>query len=300
MQLKRYLTILMVSFTGFAYSQDFFKGTVAQKPSTTASSKNTIGGYPVLTVDGEWRFIVSTVTMTTGTGSGLPLGNVFGFSLDKNQHHYSIDTQVNLQERGDIGDWTDEPCKGDEFLWVSSTGGRFANINCATVGFNADFDGHPSVTYLKTFGKLRSIVYDIPRTLIVVSFTRYTSQGRRVRYVVNLNPEYYGFDKVDNPDRRTNDWNKLFSLKDEKKKEFINNISNWAIDVQKRMDMALDKNPQAFTDLKVLSSYIMKKSLQNSPAPTAIEEKLKNLKTLFEKNLITQDQYNEQVKALLN
>jgi len=300
MLLKSCLTIYMVFFTGFVYSQDFFKGSVSQTPSATASSKNTIGGYPVLAVEGEWKFMFSTVTMTTGTGSGLPLGNVFGFALDKNQHHYSIDTQVNLQQRGDIGDWTDEPCKGDEFLWVNSTGGKFRNINCATVGFNADFDRHDSVTYLKTFGKIRGIAYDIPRTSIVVIFTRYTSQGRRVQYVVNLNPEYYGFDKVDNPDRRTNDWNKFFSLKDEKKKEFINNISNWAVDVQKGMDMALDKNPQAFKDLKVLSSYLLKKSFQNIATPTAVEEKLKNLKALFEKNLITQDQYNQQVKALLN
>ncbi len=283
-----------------SFAQDFFQNqkTVAQKHLATVQSSNSISGYPVLIPDEPWKFMFSGVYQTTGTGSGLPFGEVYGVKVsDSNIVQYAIDIQANLAQRADIGDWTDEPCKGSDHLWMSSIGGKFKDINCATINFNSEFKNHNASVYLNVFGKARNISYSIPATTIQVLFVRYGSAGRRLQYKININPIYHGFKPEDESNKSINGWNKLFYVKDVNKKKFIENVSKWAADIQKNMDKAYGGDLEAFVGVPKYSDYL-KANISVNIERESVEEKLRNLKSLFEKNLINERQYDEQVKSI--
>lgn len=295
------LFLVFLLFMKNSFAQDFFQNqkTVAQKHLATVQSSNSVSGYPVLIPDEPWKFMFSGVYQTTGTGSGLPFGEVYGVKLsDSNIVQYAIDIQANLAQRADIGDWTDEPCKGSDHLWVSSIGGKFKDINCATINFNSDFKNHNASIYLNVFGKARNINYSIPSTTIQVLFVRYGSAGRRLQYKININPVYYGFKPEDESNKNINSWGKLFYIKDLDKKRFVESLSKWAIDVQKNLDKAYGGDLGAFAGLSKYSDYL-KANISEGVGGASVEEKLRGLKNLFEKNLINERQYDEQVKIIL-
>lgn len=285
-----------------SHTQDFYENekSVPKSAFSQIVISNKLAGYPVLIPDKPWVFMFSKIHQSTGTGSGVPIGETYGAFLNNNTLHYAIDNQINLAERSNISDWTDEPCKSDDFLWKRSTGGKFNNINCATIDFNPIFKSHAASIFLGVFGKIRKIDYKIPETSITVTFTRYSSSGRRLQYVVNINPEVYNFSPEIESNRLMNAWHRNISLKDSKKSKFIENIASWATSTQDRMDKAFEKDANAFKDLKGFSEYLLDSKDVNSKKEANLEDKLTQLKLLHSKGLINDFQYNEQVKDALN
>jgi hypothetical protein len=76
--------------------------------------------------------------------------------------------------------------------------------------------------------------------------------------------------------------------------------------VQDRIENAYAKKSEAFLGLKTLESYltaensIPAKSTTDKAQSPSIEERVKKLKNLLEKGLITEPQFNEQLKDILN
>ena len=93
---------------------------------------STMGGYPLLSLGNDPNLIHLKTSYSTGTASALALGNLSFVDVRGGKFFAAIDMQANL-ETGNMSDWTDEPCKRDDFLWKRSTGGAFRNINCATI-----------------------------------------------------------------------------------------------------------------------------------------------------------------------
>lgn len=301
MKTMRILFLTFLLLLKNSYAQDFFQNqkTVAQKHLVTVQPSNTISGYPILIPDEPWKFLLSGIYQTTGSGSGLPFGEVYGVRIsDSNVVQYAIDMQANLAQRADIGDWTDEPCKGTDHLWMSSIGGKFKDINCATININSDFKNHNASVYLSVYGKARGINYSLPATTIQILFVRYGSSGRRLQYKININPEFHGFKPETEFNGYINGWGKSFYAKDVAKKKFIDDISRWAADVQNNMDKAYGGDLSAFAGIKKYSDYLKNSSVENIKNPS-VEEKLRNLKILFEKNLINERQYDDQVRNIL-
>ena len=100
-----------------------------------------------------------------------------------------------------------------------------------------------------------------------------------------------------------NGWHKNF-IRDERRVEFIENVKKWAVDVQERMDAAFKKDPKAFIDLRGLNSYLAQsvkaKEIKVIVEVDKVEDKLLRVKNLYEKGLLTEIQFNDQVKAVLN
>ena len=296
---KYFFTIFLVATESF--SQDLFlnQTAVPQKHFASVVSSNKISEYPVLIPDEPWKFMFSGVYQTTGTGSGLPFGEVYGVKFsDNNLIQYSIDLQANLAQRSDIGDWSDEPCKGSNHLWMNSVGGKFKDINCATINFNSEYINHNAAIFLTVYGKARGINYSIPTTTIEVLFVRHSDRGRRLQYKVNINPVFYGFNDENESNKNINRWGKQFYFKDDAKRRFVEDLSLWAHDVQKRMNKAFNGNITAFLDVPKYSDYLNKNYL-NKPIKPNMEDRLSLLKELFAKNLITEKQYDDQVKIIL-
>lgn len=154
----------------------------------------------------------------------------------KNRLLAIVNMQANLAQAGSAGDWTDEPCKGNDFLWKKSVGRAFSDINCATITHATKF------------------LPDYP-TVVRIQFTRYSSLARRLSYIVSVNPAFFGIENDPEPDWKTNSWNKEHLQKDPKKVEFVTRLEEWAETVLGRMDDAFSKKSDAFADTPPLTSY---------------------------------------------
>ena len=198
------------------------------------SQASTMGGYPLLSLGNDPSLIHLKTSYSTGAASGLAIGNLSFVDIRDGKFFAAIDMQANL-ETGNMSDWTDEPCKRDDFLWKRSTGGAFRNINCATINHNTKYFTSPTGDFQVYLAKFREMKLDIPPTVIRIEFTRYSDRGRRLVYKVMLNPEMFGFERDNEALWGASSWHREFSTKDSKKVEFITALSRWAESVQDKM-----------------------------------------------------------------
>jgi hypothetical protein len=262
---------------------------------------NTVGGYPILNVGEELTHLMSAVSDSTGVS--IKMGRTVLFALKDSKHHVSIDVFANL-EGGTITNWTDDPCKRDDFIWKRSSGGKFSDINCVSINHIVDYFVKPTGRFQQVLVWARKEQIEIPPTIIRVTFTRFSDGGRFLRYIVDVNPEQYGIARDTTTPWGSNGWYKDF-IKDHKDRvEFIERLKSWATDVQDSMNEAFKKNINAFDKLKPLNEYL--KANQSSATAEVsgeqdtVERRLRDLKNLYDKGLLTEDLYKEAVRRTLN
>jgi hypothetical protein len=209
--------------------------------------------------------------------------------------------QANLQE-SNSPDWVDEPCKREDFLWKRSIGGPIRNINCASISHLVNFFVTPTGEFQQLATQFRDEGIELPPTTVRVTFTRYASASRRLVYVIDINPEHFGIARDATVPWGSNSWHKSFVQRDPKKIEFLEKLSRWVNDVQDRMDSAFKKDLNAFAGLRPLDEYLAGHRAAapvGEPKAQSIEDALRSVKALFEKGLLTEAQYNAQVRAIL-
>jgi hypothetical protein len=286
-------------------AQDLFvkKGMFSQFETTSENlgkiaAKQTIGGYPILRISDEMRLMLSKVTYSTGVVA--PLGRAVIIATKNKKFHTALDVTANL-ESSNSSDWTDTPCKREDFLWKRSIGLSIRDVNCVSINHRVNFFVSPTGDFQQIYRALKDEEIEIPPTVITVAFTRYRPSGQRLVYIVEVNPEIYGVERDGSTVWGSSGWYKDFVKRDSKKLEFIERLKKWATDTQDRMDVAFKKDERAFIDLKSLDDYFVEveSRLKNEQANNP-EEKLTKLKSLYEKGLLTELQYNDQVKIILS
>lgn len=236
----RYLAALcllsLYACSGFA--EDLFSNhkPVEIAPLQKVAAGQTLGGYPILNLGNELVIAQLQTINAGGLTTSLPIGVGAFIDARDNAFFASIVMEGNLVQSGEAADWTDEPCKKDDFLWKRSVGRNFSNINCATIAPITEF----SQQY---------------PTVIRVRFTRYASTARRLGYIVNINPEMFGIERDAEPNLQANSWNKSRVQNDPKKVEFLSRLQKWTEDVQNKMDDAFDKKTEAFSGISPLMTY---------------------------------------------
>lgn len=231
---------LSISLPGLAHADDLFERNkpVVFQPMQMVTPDQTVGGYPIPNLGANLALIQLNVMGAGSTNGGpeLPIG--FATMIDARQNilYAAMFMEANLGYNGSAIDWTDEPCKGDTFLWKRSIGGRFSNINCVTISPRTNF------------------APDYP-TVIDVRFTRYGGSARRLGYTVSVNPEAFGLERDAERQPEANGWHKTRIANDPKKVEFVDRLSKWAEEFQNRMDAAFEKKREAFSTLPDLATY---------------------------------------------
>ena len=255
--LRRFLFMFsIIAISTSSSAQELFNGkepiafSFLQKVLPTQS----IGGYPILNIGGEWKLVHLKTTYSSGMASGLPLGNTYMVDIRDNKFFAAFEMQGNLESMN-MSDWVDEPCKRNNFLWKRSIGGQFKDINCVSINHHTKYFTSPTGDFQQYLAQFRQIGLEIPPTVIRIEFTRYSNNGRRLLYKVTVNPELFGFERDSEPLWGTNSWYKDFSLKDSRKAEFIASLAKWAEDVQNRIDDAFDKKMGAFSGVAAFPSY---------------------------------------------
>ena len=146
----------------------------------------------------------------------------------------------------------------------------------------------------------------MPPTVVQGAFAKYSSGGRLLTYRFTLNPEVFGFERDVEPVWGASSWHKQSSQRDPKKVEFVANLSRWATDMQDRMELAFNKEASAFKSVQPLTAYFPQFAAANRPdagvsdtAMSKTESRLRTLKDLLDKKLITEQIYKEQVESAL-
>lgn len=251
------LGLLIGAFcTSICFAQDLFNKNepIEIKQLQAVESGQQIGGYPILSLGNQLKIMRLKTTHSTGQASGLPLGNAYFVDIRDGKFFADIRMQGNL-ETSSMSDWTDEPCKRDNYLWKRSTGGAFRDINCAYINHITKFYVTPTGDYQQYLVAFRDMGVELPPTIVGVEFTRYSSYGRRLQYRVSINPELFGIERDAEQLWGSNSWYKDFVNRDPKKVKFLASLTKWAEDVQNKMDDAFEKKPDAFSNIQPLTSY---------------------------------------------
>lgn len=206
-------------------------------------SDATMGGYPIWAGEGKWRVAELVRSDSTGSAASVPLGAARFFQTEGKNFVAAMEVRSNLQSGS--GFWMGEPCKRDDMLFKSQlAGGR--EDNCVTINHITRYMSNPGGKSAEVYAMLREQGVDIPPTVIQVVFTRNAQNLRTVAYTLWINPELSGLSRETEPEWGRNPWNKTMSFKDPAKKQYIDALTVWATNFQKRMNDALDQKPDAF------------------------------------------------------
>jgi hypothetical protein len=258
--------------------------------------------YPILPIGGNWNYQLSK--SYESFKGGVIFGRLVAIDIRDKKMFAGLDMKGNLNNPRS-SDWIDEPCKREDYLWKRNIGGKFKNINCATINHWVDFYKNPTGEFQQLLVFQNDIGTEIPPTVIKVTFTRYGENGKWLSYDVAVNPEYFGVARDATSPWGTNSWHKSFIERDPVKVQFLSNLIKWTEAVQERMENAYTKKHDAFVGLKSLESYFVAGNtvpvIPSAPISSSnFEERVKKLKSLLDKGLITETQFNEQLRDILN
>jgi hypothetical protein len=302
--LKTIIFATLLSATSVGFAQDLF---VRNEPLQMERMQKLLPSqhlrdYPILPLGGDWLYQMSK--SYDSQKGGVTFGRLAAIDIRDKKMFAGLDMKGNLNNPR-LSDWIDEPCKREDFLWKRNTGGKFKNVNCASINHWVDFTKNVTGDFQQLLVYQKDIGTDIPPTVLMITFTRYGENGKWLSYEVAVNPEYFGVARDATSPWGTNSWHKSFIERDAQKVQFLANLIKWTEAVQDRMENAYAKKPDAFVGLKPLESYFgventvpVKTSAPSSAS--SVEERVKKLKSLLEKGLITEAQFNEQLKDILN
>jgi len=247
--MKRLIAFTVLSISQLAFSGEMFPD---GKPLTMAigdriEAGSTIAGYPIWNGENKWRYMESARWDSTGVVVGL--GRVTAFQTENKQFVHVISVAGNLAS-ATARDWTDEPCKRDDYLFKASLGGPFSNVNCVSINHLTGYPGNVTGKDAEAFAFFKGQGIDIPPTVIRVTFTRYKDNMRRYEVRLTINPEIVGFKRETETVWGQNPWHKTQAFNNPDKKKFIEELSAWSTAFAKQMDSAFDKDPNAFNSIQ--------------------------------------------------
>jgi hypothetical protein len=114
--------------------------------------------------------------------------------------------------------------------------------------------------------KFREHKIDIPPTVLSITITRFSNNGRRYVIELAINPERDGFERTTESLWAANPWHKSQAFKDPKKKAYIDSLSLWADQLGERVDAAFEKKLEAFAGLNSWRAIRQESEL---PQPTS-------------------------------
>ena len=247
--MKKLLGICAMIICHSVLAADVFPGYAPRKftPADPLEVDANIGGYPIWQGEKNWKLFALLPSNSTGTASPVPMGQARVFQTEDKKLISVMQVYANLSE-GAASDWTDEPCKREDLLFKASLGGAFRDINCVTINHITGFLNNPGDSWATLYSLLKEEGVEVPPTVLRLTFTRYSSNLRRLVVTLTINPEVVGFQRETESWGRS-PWHKTQAFKDPVKKQFIEALADWGTKFAKQMDVAFDKKADAFANI---------------------------------------------------
>lgn len=288
------LIFIAILFVGNSvYSEDLFDNNFARdyKPTSTIKADSTIGGYPIFQGGRVWRVVSGK---TTSNNTNNKFANIHLISPIANDYFSELTLAVNLEHTNSY--FTSDVCSASSsHLFKLNKGGGLYD-NCLTID--------PRLIRIKG--------NDINTLHINV---RNSQQSGRI-YDLNLllNLSQLGFPKTE-----VLDWTENAISQDVEKKKLIEQVTGWAKKLQDGVNKAIEysKPQNAFSDVPPITSLIPVINMMTSESEITVDgnvgnttsqrtttelpaiggktllQRLSELKDLFDKGLITSEQYEK-------
>jgi hypothetical protein len=215
--------------------------------------------------------------------------------------------------------WSDEPCKRSDTLFRLDREKSFnMRGDCVMVNHLTGYFSNPSGVWSDVYGQLRSrgVIFPVPApTVIAAAITRF-EQREYLAVTYTVNPEVAGFGPDSGKNWTTSNWHVTRVAEDAAKVNYVKNITDWVVSLNRLVEDGFHgKDVFSSGGTVPLLRILAKQAPSEAPTfpvapsqpavtgstalPPTIEDRLRELKRLFDADLITRDVYVERQRSLL-
>ena len=278
------ILVLLASmlFTTVVNALDFVSGNSLNplvSKGYKVQSNDTFGGYSIFAPDGDWAMYSTSMLKTAGDATSLsqPWIGIERYQYGKWVMAQAITLTI---QQNSAGGWLGDPCSGEKIVKINFIRGSLDR--CA-------------VAVIKPI-RIGGVQTDTLEILFIES----NMGGRFYKSTFNIHYENLGLSH---------------STVTDKSSEFNRRLKEW---MSKFLDATIkaagyDKPADAFKDVPTFTDAInnikttpaavlatpLRQDMTNAPSKN-IQDRLQNLKDLYDKKLITEDDYDKKRKDILN
>ena len=148
--------------------------------------------------------------------------------------------------------WTDEPCKGSDFLFMNNFGGGIWNQKCLTIRLETYLQTNNAVqNRSREFYATRGIKYSA--NTLTASISRLDDKGGFLTVLVYLFPDRYGFENPVESVVARHPWHASLFKSDPEKVKFINAYAKWAESYAETIFKLYDNQRASIEEVKMFS-----------------------------------------------
>ena len=293
---KSLISAIIISFSSVALGIE-----VGQQLQNTISingrTDNEIyATYPL--IEGQW-LVEYTKLRANNSNSNFRDINLMQFEDGK----LKLASEYSIKVDGSTTRWTDEPCKVEPTLYKNNYGTGLWKQKCLVIEPITFLQNNNDATRasLDSLAK-RGIKNDF--NSLRITYTRYGDIDKFMRVRVHFFPSNYGLENPTVGIMNTSPWSPINIASDPAKVKFLSTLTNYAERLVKQIDVAYESGGSstpitAFTYHESVPRNLAEANEVVSELPSQ-EVRLKDLKKIFEKGLITKDIYEAQQKKILS
>lgn len=201
--------------------------------------------------------------------------------------------------------WTDPLCNRKDTLYRDSFSGRFDFPECLLINHKVGFWLNVPVNAndRKIWEWYAANKIKLPLTVLTGSYRKYFA-GDYVNVEVTINPEYFGQDKSLKSVWVESEWHPLIIKNDLKRLDYLENFKKWLYVMVNNASATLKDRKPKLSLLPALDEFNgaltkVSSDLNNKLEIISIEQRLLNLKVLFDKGLISKEQFDAKQIAII-
>lgn len=259
---------------------------------------------------GQWQVVSTRDGRTTVDGlqnGGVPIGTVYVMQQDSaGVYIASIYFTAPLQTAR-VSGWNDTLCDRKDTLFRDTFSGSFSFPECLLVNHGVRFwVDTPTNDYdRKTWDWYRKNKVTLPNSTLRASYRKYQG-GDYVSVTFDVNPEYFGQAPALGTVWASSEWHPLVVKSDPARQAFVDSFKKLAYVMAASAKSTLtDRKPKSgslpsLDDLRGTSVQATQTTAPGATGSKSVEIRLAELKGLFDKGMITQTEYEQKRKVIID
>ena len=255
--------------------------------------------YPL--IEGPWS--VSDLRLRSTRG-GSEIRDIRLKQIIDGKLAYSAEYSIKVS--GSSSRWTDEPCKVEPTIYKNNYGTSLWKQKCLTIVASTFLQNNNEATRNALLDlSSKSIKHDF--NSLKITYTRYGDWDKFAIIRFHVFPSTYGLENPRVGIINTSPWHPSNINSDPDKSKFVEALKNYSELLVTHLDLAYEtgssNSPMPAFQYKIAASVATqeapKQAVNSNTGVTSKEQKLRDLKKLFDQGLVSQDIYQDQQKKIL-